>query len=134
MKVYQKLAQTLQAYRNCLDSGNEEWVYKHFDTICSIEKNNLPSGSGFDTGTKIEIDDCNESLIVLWVDYHHMDENGSYCGWSEHRVKVSPTFDGIRIKTTCTSDETDDCLGVDDHFADFIQSEFRDCLEAEYKQ
>ena len=46
----------------------------------------FPSGSGFDAGTKLISAD--DSRIVFETSFHHMDENGFYDGWTEHRVTV----------------------------------------------
>lgn len=53
--------------------------------IKKIEKM-LPHGSGFDSGTKII--DATSQRIIFETAFHHMDDNGYYCGWTEHRVTV----------------------------------------------
>jgi len=57
----------------------------------------LPSGSGIDCGTGIVVDNSTATKIVLYVEYHHMNEHGMYCGWSGHKLIVAPAFDGIDI-------------------------------------
>lgn len=57
--------------------------------------NLLPSGSGVDCGTKLV--SASASKIVLECGFHHMDENGFYDGWTEHRITVRPTFDSLDI-------------------------------------
>ena len=42
----------------------------------------LPQGSGYD-GAEISVEDGG---IVVSISYHHMDESGMYCGWSNHRI------------------------------------------------
>lgn len=46
----------------------------------------LPHGSGFDKGTEIEA--CDDKRIVFSTSFHHMDENGFYDGWTEHKVTI----------------------------------------------
>ncbi len=46
----------------------------------------LPHGSGFDAGTKIL--SVTDQKIVLQADFHHMDDHGFYCGWTEHKVTI----------------------------------------------
>lgn len=56
----------------------------------AIAKNELPSGSGIDCGTKIDLDASNRNKLVLLAAYHHMNESGMYDGWTEHRIIVVP--------------------------------------------
>ena len=60
--------------------------------------NMLPSGSGIDNGTKLV--SASASRIVLECGFYHMDENGFYDGWTEHRVTVRPTFDSMDISVS----------------------------------
>lgn len=97
MKLYAKLAMLVQARLNCIDGFNSEWKLKHEEKIEELVRNHLPSGSGFDSGTKIDLEVSNNNRLVFCTAYHHMDENGSYDGWMYHCVRVYPTFDGIRM-------------------------------------
>jgi hypothetical protein len=99
MNTIQQLSSTIEAYHNCIKSGNAEWADNHHETIRNIEKN-LPSGSGIDCGTKIDLDNSTSDKIILLVSFHHMDDNGYYDGWSEHEIIVTPAFYGIDIRIT----------------------------------
>ena len=90
MKVYQKLARTLDAYNNCVEKGNEEWTDKHMDTINRIVENQLPSGSGIDSGCTIE--HKRSKHLLIYSSYHVMNENGMYNGWIDFTVKVNPSL------------------------------------------
>lgn len=59
---------------------------KDYDTVEELTKNHLPRGSGFDTGTKFVRGEPRE--MVFYTEYHHMNEDGYYTGWTEHRVIV----------------------------------------------
>jgi hypothetical protein len=48
----------------------------------------MPSGSGFDTGTRLELTKSDGELLVFTTSFHHMDDNGSYSGWTDHTIKV----------------------------------------------
>ena len=101
MKLYEKIAHTVTALKNCKASGNVAWLGKHADTIRNIEKNLLPSGSGFDAGTTIDLDRTNDQRITLTTSFHHMDEHGFYSGWTDHEIVVTPSFIGeidLKIK------------------------------------
>lgn len=86
--LYQKLAVTFQAYENCVKNGNEEWGARHLETIQALEKNHLPSGSGFDAGTLLDIKNSHSEKLVFHTSFHHMDQHGTYDGWTSHKVTV----------------------------------------------
>ena len=95
-KLYEQIAQAIQARASCakdLDT-HTEWFNRWSDRLQRIEKNVLPSGSGFDSGSKLDLDRSDARRIVITTAFHHMDENGSYCGWSEHTVWITPSFIG----------------------------------------
>lgn len=74
--------------------------YQKFVTMAEDLMDELPSGSGIDHGTKLVWEKTRKGKIVLQADFHHMDENGGYDGWTEHEIIVAPDFDGFEIKVT----------------------------------
>lgn len=68
------------------------------DFIEAIVKEYMPSGSGFDNGTTIDLDASREDRLVFNTAFHHMNEGGFYDGWTEHTVTVKPSFWGTSIK------------------------------------
>ena len=92
MKLYQKLAQTFQAWLNCHDSGNNDWLARHEETIEELVKEHMPSGSGFDSGTRFVFISSQPEKLVFSSAYHHMNENGYYDGWSEFDIIVTPSL------------------------------------------
>jgi len=90
--VYKVLASNIEAYKSCVESANTLWQERHFDRIEQIARDLLPSGSGIDAGTKIDIDASAPNKIVLWVEYHHMNGAGSYNGWTGHRITIRPSL------------------------------------------
>lgn len=99
-KVYQQLAQSVQAYHNCLQSSNSTWQDKHEQNIKQICHELMPSGSGFDSGTTLDLAKSNGEKLVFNTSYHHMNKNGMYDGWTEHQVIVTPSFDGFSLRIT----------------------------------
>jgi hypothetical protein len=91
-KLYEQIASLIQARENCIKANNAEWKERHSEALENIEKNYLPSGSGIDSGSKILIDECKPNLIVLFVEFHHMNENGFYDGWTEHKLFITPSL------------------------------------------
>lgn len=97
--LYQALARAFQQLRNCEQSGNTEWRDKTAKRIVALCKH-LPSGSGLDNGCKL-LDGSGPDKLIFRCDFHHMDEHGSYCGWTEHLVVVTPSLqDGISLRIT----------------------------------
>jgi len=93
MKVYEALAQAVGGRRN------EKWT-------CTMEKKvytimqGAPSGSGIDLGTQFIPEKSGREKLVFSVDYHHMNENGFYDGWTEHLVIVTHDLRGLNIRIT----------------------------------
>lgn len=52
--LYVELARLVQARLNCIAQGNQEWLGKHEERIVELVKEQMPSGSGFDYGTKLD--------------------------------------------------------------------------------
>lgn len=82
----------------------------------------LPSGSGFDNDTKIK--SANDSKIVFSTAFHHMDDNGFYCGWTEHRVIITASLQhGFTVR----------CTGRDKRsIKEYIENVFAEILETEF--
>ena len=90
-KLYKQIASTVLAYNNCVKSGNTEWMEKHLERLEDYN-DNLPSGSGFDSGSKIDFDSTNESKITINTSYHFMDQNGFYDGWEDYTIVVKASL------------------------------------------
>jgi len=119
MKRYQQIASVLLARNNCSASGNTEWRHRHEDTIAATVKNHMPSGSGFDNGTVLD-ESSTPQRLVFTTSFHHMDDNGYYCGWSDHSVIVTPDLVfGFSLRVTGRN--------VRD-IKDYIAEIFSDCL------
>lgn len=95
-KLYKRIASAIVARKNCEASGNAEWFEKWTEKLEEYAKL-LPSGSGFDSGTTIDIERSDEKRIILQTSYHHMNDSGYYDGWTEHTitVKASLLFDFV---------------------------------------
>lgn len=93
MKLYQQLASLLQAVENCRASGNAEWLQRHSDNVAALVREHMPSGSGFDSGTQIDLDASRGGArLVFDTSFHHMNDAGMYDGWTVHRVTVHPSL------------------------------------------
>jgi hypothetical protein len=93
----QHLSNLIQARLNCIQSSNDEWRDKHESRIATLARNFLPSGSGIDAGTSVDLERSTGDKIVLNTAFHHMHESGMYDGWTNHTVTIRPAFDGFTI-------------------------------------
>lgn len=83
----------------------------------------LPSGSGFDAGTRIE--KVNDVSMVFVTEYHHLNEHGFYDGWTKHTVRVTASFStGFNISVSGR-----DKNGIKEYIADV----FNVCLSSEFE-
>lgn len=89
-KLYSRISNLIQARKNCEKTENEIWFDNHTEELEKIEKQFLPSGSGFDSGTKIDIENSSRNKIILSTSFHAMDENGFYDGWYDFKITIKP--------------------------------------------
>jgi len=85
MKLYQKLA-------SCLESSAN---------IRALVNAHMPSGSGVDNGTSIDLEKSTTSKLVFHTSFHHMNERGFYDGWTDHTITVRPSLEfGLILKVS----------------------------------
>ena len=120
--LYQIIAGLIQARLTC-EADNPEWFDNHTAKLREIAKNELPSGSGIDSGTAIDLDESTPEKIVLTTEYHHLNDGGYYDGWTAHKVIITPSLQfGISVKIT----------GRDrDDIKDYLSDVFDTALNAE---
>lgn len=119
-----RLASLVVAIQHCKRSGNEEWREKHETTLHQLVEDYMPSGSGIDNGTTILLDRCTDSSLVFATDFHHMDGNGMYDGWTNHVVTVRASLAfGLDIRVSGRNrNDIKDYLGDVFHTALLAQS------------
>jgi hypothetical protein len=103
--LYSELASTLTARINTLKEYQRTgidnvWFGRHADKLDQLISDFMPSGSGFDRGTDIDLAVSHSEKLVFTTSFHHMDENGSYDGWTDHIVTVTPSFNGINLRVS----------------------------------
>lgn len=112
--VYKAIASRLQAIINCKESGNREWELRHAEVIERIVRNQLPSGSGFDSATRLS-DKSTPNKLIFNTSFHHMNsETGSYDGWTNHVVTITPSL----VCDFETSVSGSDRNGIKDYIAE----------------
>ena len=96
--LYQIIASKFQARLNCLESGNDRWAPLHLASIERLVREHLPSGSGFDSGSKFNHVDSRPECLLFDTSFHHMNQDGFYDGWTHHQVRVFPSLaHGFRL-------------------------------------
>jgi hypothetical protein len=95
-----QFARTFQAYLNCKKTGNTEWEHAHMDVLngmCEL----LPHGSGLDGKMEFQPENSHPEKLCFFFEFHHIDENGYYCGWTEHNLFVTPSLQyGFELRIT----------------------------------
>lgn len=90
--LYRRLASLLDSADRCDAANNTEWATRHRNTLRALVKQHMPSGSGFDSGTKLDEDASTPDKLVFLTSFHHMNDCGMYDGWTEHKVTVTPSL------------------------------------------
>ena len=88
------------------------------DDLDWLEKEYLPSGSGFDAGTKIDREASGKNKIVLTTSFHHMNDAGYYDGWTEHKIIIRPDLEFGFTFTISGRDKR----GIKDYIGDIFQN------------
>lgn len=91
MKAYQTIASALATLATLANDSLAPEVRERAEERLENALSEFPSGSGFDHGTKL-LDASTPDRLVFQADFHHMDDLGGYCGWSEHKVIVTPSL------------------------------------------
>lgn len=121
--VIQKLADALEVIRFQEKRGTPEKAESARRVLKDIERNFLPSGSGFDSGTSVSVDTCRDDCIQLFTTFRHMNDIGYYDGWTAHPVYIRATFGGISITVGGRNRN-----GIKEYILDVLQ----DLLNREY--
>ena len=90
--LYKAIAGAVLARENCKKSGNPKWHAKHEQRANTLCLDYMPSGSGIDSGTKIDWRKTTPEKLVFFASFHHMDEYGFYDGGTNHIVTVKPSL------------------------------------------
>ena len=124
----------LENVRNANEVANEVMAARETGIEYAIDhlaRNYLPSGSGFDAGTTVDLDKSTQNKIVLNTSFHHMDANGGYDGWTEHVVTIRPDFvHGVDVRVSGRN-KHDVKSFISETFAEFMVSVRADPYEFE---
>ncbi len=110
MKVYQLLSWLV---------NREDWT-----AAKKVVKEHMPSGSGVDNGTSLDLARSRPDRLIFATSFHHMTEHGMYDGWTEHEVIVIPLYCAMEFSIRVTGRNRND-------IKEYLHELFRDALEAE---
>ena len=127
------LARRVLAVENCRvnakeaqdQRGRQYWIEKkieHEAAIAGLLENYMPSGSGFDSGWYLDPGKSTANRLVLYTDFHRMNEQGYYDGWFTIKVTVKPSL-AFGIDTTvafCEGSKQRDRELYREYFEDLI--------------
>lgn len=82
------IARVMDGERDVTQDHWREMAEMHQARIEQIAREYLPSGSGVDCGTAVDLAASTGEKIVLTCSFHHMDDGGGYAGWTEHGITV----------------------------------------------
>jgi hypothetical protein len=122
MKLYQELAQLVAARLHCIATLNP-WSEKHEAHIVALVSEYLPSGSGFDSGTTLDLVLSTGNKLVFNTSYHHMNDMGYYDGWTEHTVIVKPDLQFDFVLRITGRDRNDIKDYIDEMFSYALNTE-----------
>lgn len=126
--LYRELASLIDAAMRCArpdaNSSQREWGPRHRARADALVREYLPSGSGFDNGTKLNHEQSHGNCLIFVSDFHKIDENGFYCGWTgPFPVIVRPDLQsGISVEVRGLDKRDEDALG------DYIHETFMGSL------
>lgn len=91
-KLYVLLAGACAARLRCKEKNNSGWFDKWEESIETLVRKHMPSGSGVDSGVKFNFDKSTGEKLVFDSGFHAMDENGFYERWINFSVTVKPSL------------------------------------------
>lgn len=89
--LFQMIASAVQAHRSLVDQPDHAWHQKHGERARQLTSQFMPSGSGVDNGTIIDLERSREDRLIFTFGFHHMND-GFYDGWTDHELIVRPSL------------------------------------------
>ena len=116
MRVFEKIGELMIGLKRITNPSYYDSVVKNVEGLIS---KHFPHGSGFDSKPEFSFDLSAYNKWIIFQSYHHMNDNGYYCGWSHFKIIVTPCFVGgfeIKIIAKHSSRECSKRFNNDDYF------------------
>jgi len=94
--LYRAIAEAIGCCDRATKASNAQRWRHH---ALALTRDHMPSGSGIDSGTTLDLEISTENKLVFDAPFHHMNDAGMYDGWTDHAVTVTPCLaaPGFRI-------------------------------------
>lgn len=89
--VINKIAQAVVAYHAHKNAGNLRMAEEAEDRVREMAKEFLPSGSGINNGTTVNLIKSNAYILEMFCIFYHI-ENGTYGPRTGHRIIASASL------------------------------------------
>lgn len=122
--IAREIDRLARANAHNLETVGKAWANDAQETLDYIQADILPSGSGFNSGCQIDLDESTAQRIVIRTSFHHMNETGYYSGWTDHRVTITPCLIWGHVLKISGKDKNGIKEYIGDVFANCLQSEF----------
>jgi len=87
LPIYKVLARKVSLLEQ--DSEFYDQVETHIENVI---ENHFPSGSGFDAGCTINLDNPKSTKLIIDIPFHCMNEDGYYDGWLYPSLIITPSL------------------------------------------
>ncbi len=90
--LYAAIANYLLSIENCKKHNDSAWGDRHRALLAKLCKEHLPSGSGIDSGSQLDMTRSTSERLVFTFGFHHMNADGFYTNWTDYSVIVTPSL------------------------------------------
>lgn len=94
----------------------EDLRQRYEEELERLARDFLPSGSGFNSGSEIDLDASGPRRLTITTGFHHMTESGFYDGWTYHKAIATPAFVSFDLRITGR-----DRNGIKDYIAETMR-------------
>jgi hypothetical protein len=134
-KLYSELAGAIAWYKRVKDDATRKEFAAHALDKIQYCLELLPMGSGI-VSNEIVLEKCNATRLVIFGEYHHMDENGYYAGYFGYNVTVTADLEhDFNLSVKIVYNDTDESKRyITDSYADYLSDTYCYALESEIEK
>ena len=134
-KLYSELAGAVEWHKRIKDDTTRKEFAAHALDKIQYCLELLPSGSGI-ISNEVVLEKCNATRLVIFGEYHHMDDNGFYAGYFGYNVTVTADLErGFNLDVKIVYNETDESKRfITDSYVDYLSETYGYALESEIEK
>lgn len=91
--LFLEFSRLVELRLSCLEKGDDVDAEGYEAQLHKLAETRMPNGAGFDSGTRIDLEQSRRNKLVFHTDYHHMNDSTR----TAHTVTVSPFIQSFRI-------------------------------------